>query len=582
MIKSKPMDTKLEIQKLISESLKGLEVNKKPEEIHLEHPQDETHGDWATNVAMALTKDLKKSPREIAETLVKSIGENDLVESVEIAGPGFINFKLRSSLSKDSLIKILEEKENYGHGENLKDKKIRVEFAHPNPFKAFHIGHLRNIILGESIVRLLESQSANVTRTNYQGDVGMHIAKCIWALKEVDPKDYPTTADEKVALLGKMYAKGATAFEEDENIKKEIVAINKKIYSKEDPVINKMWDLGREWSFEKFRELYKRVDTTFHREFMESETLKLSEKYIKEALEKGILKESDGAVILDGTPYGIDTRVYLNSEKLPTYEGKELGLAFLEYEELGDFDLRIHVVAVEQISFFKSTFKAKELLDPKLFKDKQYHLAYEFVGLKSGKMSSRKGQVVLGNDILNEAHKRIAEVVASREGEKISEEEIEKIAIAAIKWSFLKISPYKYLAFDMEESINFEGDSGPYMQYTYARAKNILKQGGIDENLKISSEEVENTLKEEEELTLLKELSKFPEVVAAATKDYSPHYIAGYLLDLAQKFNSFYKKHTVLKADEQNKKARLALTLATAQVIQNGLYLLGIKTVEKM
>lgn len=559
------------------------------QDIMLERPQDESHGDWSANIAMTLASQLRKSPREIADKIVSELkkSKSEKIEKVETADPGFVNFKLADNQYIQNLEQILREEEDYGNSDRLSGKRIMIEFAHPNPFKAFHIGHLRNIILGESLVRLTESQGAKVIRANYQGDVGMHIAKCLWALKDIDSKNYPDTADEKVALLGKLYAKGASAFEEDPKAKQEITAINKKIYTKEDSQINKLWTLGKKWSLEKFHEIYKRLYTTFEREYFESETLDTCKKYIEKAQEKGILKESQGAIVFDGSKYGLDTRVFLNSEGLPTYEGKELGLAYMEFTDYGNIDLCIHNVAVEQISFFKVTFKVEELLEPKLFKDRQYHNAYEFVGLKKGKMSSRKGNVILGNDILNEAHNKIAKVISDRKEITNKEETAEIIGVGAVKWSFLKISPFKYLAFDLESSLNFDGDSGPYLQYTYARSRSILREAEKSETDKKTIGNIldskESVLQSDEEKSLLRWLERFPEVVEKASIDYSPNLICSYLFDLAQRFNSFYKNNPVLKAErEEDKIARLALTKATSIVIKRGLDLLGIKTVEKM
>ncbi len=570
------------IQKSIAKILNSeFDLKFKPEDIHLERPQDESYGDWATNVAMTLAKELKKNPREIADIISAKLKAQDskLITNISVAGPGFINFKIKEDYYIENLKRILEEGENYGKSERLKGKRIMIEFAHPNPFKAFHIGHLRNIILGESLVRLLESQGAEVIRTNYQGDVGMHIAKNLWAFRKIDPKDYPETADEKVALLGKLYAQGATAFEEEEKAKEEIKEINKKIYSKEDSEINRLWKLGREWSLEKFHEIYERVYTTFEREFFESETLKYVDSALEEAKEKGILVKSEGALIFDGSKYGLDTRVFQNSQGLPTYEGKELGLAQLKTEEYGIVDLHIHNVAVEHNSFFSVTFKVKELLWPEVFKGRQYHNAYEFVGLKHGKMSSRKGNVVLGNDILNEAHERIEKVVKEKGTEENIEEIAETVGVGAVKYSFLKISPFKYLAFDLESSLNFEGDSGPYIQYTYARTRSILRE--VEEfSIKDS---LGNQLKNKEEISVLKWLERFPEVIESASKEYTPNLICSYLFELTQRYNTFYKNHSVLKAEtDEIKQARLALTQAVSIVIEKGLDLLGIKTVEKM
>ncbi|MBD3280470.1 arginine--tRNA ligase, partial [Candidatus Dojkabacteria bacterium] len=510
------MNLKTQIKTQIKQIVKEeFDYEIKPERIHLERPQNEDHGDWSCNIALQLSKELGKNPREIAEEVVEKL-DIDGIE-VSIADPGFINFKLPAENYLGNLDEILEQEEKYGNNTRLSGKRIMVEFAHPNPFKSFHIGHLRNIILGESLVRMLESQGAEVIRTNYQGDVGMHIAKNLWAFRDVDPKDYPKTADEKTKLLGELYAKGAIAFEEDEKAKEEIKEINKQIYSKENPEVNRLWDLGKEWSLEKFHEIYERVYSTFDREYFESETLDTCMKYAKEAEKKGILTKSEGAIIFDGSKYGLDTRVFVNSEGLPTYECKELGLGFMEFKDFGELDLCIHNVAVEHKSYFSVLFKVKELLAPKLFKDKQYHNAYEFVGLKKGKMSSRKGNVILGNDILDIAHEKIAEVIEDRDEIENKEEVAEIVGVGSIKWSFLKISPFKYLAFDLEESVNFEGDSGPYIQYTYARAKSILREA--ETSTDFEADDYKKDLTEGEE-KLIKCLERFPGVVESASIEY--------------------------------------------------------------
>jgi len=572
------MNIKQILQQQFAKAIKEeFNISMEPEDIHLERPQDESHGDWSSNIGFILGKQISQDPYTVAQRINHRLTHPLIYRKKTING--FANIHLQTEHYIDTLVEILKENKKYGTNSRLKDKRLMVEFAHPNPFKAFHIGHLRNIILGESLVRLLESQGAKVIRTNYQGDVGMHIAKNIWAFKKIDPKDYPETTDERVTLLGKLYAEGATAFEENDQAQSEIREINKKIYSKEDPEINKLWDLGKKWSLEKFHEIYERVYTNFDREYMETETLDTCMKHVERALKKGILEKSQGAIIFNGEPHGLDTRVFVNSEGLPTYEGKELGLAYMEFKDFGELDLLIYNVAVEHNSFYQVTFKVKELLDPKLFKGKQYHNAYEFVGLKGGKMSSRKGNVVLGDEILTQAHNRIEKIVKEKSKVENIDEISEIIGIGAVKCSFLRISPFKYLAFDLEESLNFEGDSGPYLQYTYARAKSILREVGEQKPKKIPAD----TLTSDHEIALLKWLERFPEVVEIASSEYTPNDICTYLFELAQRFNSFYKQHQVLKAErEEDKLARLALTQATSIVIEKGLDLLGIKTVEKM
>ncbi len=565
---------KKQIVKTINEALGGKLIQASD----LVYPPNPEMGDLSLP-CFDLAKKLEKNPNETVSELIRKVKPNEVISGAKVAGPYFNIILNKDSLVGDVLKQINNQKEEYGKNEKLRNKKIMVEFAHPNPFKSFHIGHLRNIILGESLVRILEFHGAKVIRTNYQGDVGMHIAKCLWAFREVNEKKYPKVADEKVALLGKCYARGAKAFEESKVDQEMIKLINKKIYARDDEEINKLWEIGKNWSLEKFHEIYERVYSHFDREYMESEMIDSCVKYINQALKKGILEVSDGAVIFNGKKYGIDTRVFLNSEGLPTYEGKELGLAYKEFTDFGKIDLCLHNVAVEQISFFKVTFKVQELLDDKMFKGKQYHNAYEFVGLKKGKMSSRKGEVVLGNDILNEANDRIKGLVKEKGVVKDIKEVSEKISIGAIKYSFLKINPFKYLAFDMDESVNFEGDSGPYIQYTYVRICSIIKK---TENINQITEAKYSDLTDEKEYKIVLILAKYSEIVKKAGDNYDPSEITKYLFELSQQFNDYYHNVPILKAEEKVRLARLSLIISVSQIIKNGLNLLGIEVVEEM
>jgi len=557
------------LKKKLAKELSTLVPAEYRDKVEITLPPNPEFGDYSTNLALKLAKSFKKSPLEVAESLKRKLEELSFLEKIEIVSPGYLNFYLKREILEDNLNLILEEKEKYGQGKSYSGKTVMVEFAHPNPFKIMHIGHLRNITLGESLVRLFEFAGAKVIRTNYQGDVGMHVAKCLWALSKVSEAEFPTGTDERVNLLGKCYAEGAKSFEENPSAKAEIERINGQIYDHSSPDITKLWKLGVEWSLDKFHELYKRVDSRFDREYLESEVLELGKTKVEEALKKGILEKSEGAVVFKGEKYGLDTRVFLNSLGYLTYEGKELGLAQMEFSDFGDLDLCVHNVAVEQISFFRVTFKVEELLDPKLYGGKQYHNAYEFVGLKSGKMSSRRGQIVTAESILYEAHERIAKIVEKYQT-GLSQEEVDTIAVGAVKYGYLKMSPFKYLAFDLDQSVNFSGDSGPYLQYTYARCQSIFKKSiGTDATDK-------NEANREEEL-ILKKLNQFEGVAMAALTNYSPHYIAVYLNELAQLFNNFYVKHQV-----KGSAFRLRLTQGVAQVLKNGLYLLGINTLERM
>jgi arginyl-tRNA synthetase len=641
--------------------------------INVEIPENSSHGDYTTNVAMLLAGRLKAPPVKIAQQIVDAIKKHQKesdsknlywLEKVELAPPGFINLWLSAEYFGKQIETVLKEKEHYGisfknhaagsdgakegakqHGvaegnkkpssahkkEGKKalneavlpsdleqnagksekksllasygnqKKRIFVEFAHPNTHKAFHIGHLRNITTGEAMVRLMQSQGHEVKRFNYQGDVGMHIAKALYALLELSPYKEDVHGVEgiksRVEFLGKAYAAGSKAFEEDEKAQGVIKDLNALIYASAQRYAKEvgrnpgttdylslvrthvhpleevyaLWKETRQWSLDYFETIYARVGSHFDRYFFESECLSGID-IAKDAVKKGILKESDGAIVFDGKPYGIDTRVYVNSLGLPTYEGKELALSRMETTEFGTPDHIIHVVGPEQASFFTSTFKAEEVLgfvNPGV----QYHLIYGWVKLKHGKMSSRSGNVILGEWLLDEAKKEIYSILEEGKSE-YSQQEKEEIAqacaVAAVKYAYLKVGTKQEIAFDLKESVSFEGDSGPYLQYTYARCMSVLKKAGEFASVSLSSFN-------EEERILVRRISQYALVIEDAANRFTPNSVCTYLFQLAQEFNTLYAKHPILKEP-----ARLMLTQATAQVIKNGLTLLGIPVIERM
>ena len=304
-----------ELKKAIKEAISvlGFEI----EDIHLEHPADLSYGDYSTNVAMVLGKVNSRNPKELAQEIADKISENKSIEKVEVAGAGFINFYLSQEFFTESIKEILKEKDKWGSNGSLKKQKIIVEYTDPNPFKEFHIGHLMSNAIGESISRLVEFSGVETKRANYQGDVGLHVAKAIWGLQ------HGGSTSVQPELLGKAYAEGAKAYEEDEKAKEEIKEINKKVYDKSDKSINEIYDDGRKVSLEHFEEIYKKLGTKFDEYFFESETSPIGKKLVEENVGK-VFEESDGAVIFKGEDFGLHTRVFINSEGLPTYEAKDL------------------------------------------------------------------------------------------------------------------------------------------------------------------------------------------------------------------------------------------------------------------
>ncbi len=543
------------------EIIKAIEKASGIKNPNLEFPDNQAFGDYSSNVCLK-NKDL--NPQEI----VDKINSQNLPFTATVAGR-FINFNLKTDVLVDNLIQIDEEKEKYGRSDIFKNQKIVFEFAHPNTHKAFHIGHLRNITTGETLSRLYEFVGAKVTRANYQGDVGLHIAKAIYGIRKLgfnDPKDTKLRAE----YLGKAYAAGATAYEEQEEAKGEIHIINGKIYDKSDQEINKLYKETRQWSLDYFDQIYKRVYTHFDRLYFESETAESGKEIALSALKKGILKESEGAIIFPGSEYGLHDRVFISGKGVPTYEAKDLGLAKLQFSEYNP-DKLIHTVGPEQISYFQVIFKALEFILPET-KGRELHIPYGWVRLKEGKMSSRTGNVILGEAILDEAKENILK------NYKTTEEIAEQIAVGAVKYSFLKSGLNQDIAFDLKESISLEGNSGPYLQYTIARCNSVIQKAST-----LQGENLQGNNLNGEELSVLRTLNQFAETVENAAKSYSPNLLCNYLYDLASKYNTFYARHSILtNSDEQVTNFRLSLTSATGQVLKNGLKLLGIQSPERM
>lgn len=532
-------------------------------------PKNPKFGDLAINMRQLQLTD--------SASLINSL-KSPFFEKVEEKA-GFINFFISKKFLLSELEKIVQEKENYGKNHFLKNQKIMIEFAHPNTHKLFHIGHVRNIILGDTLSRILQHSGSEIIRANYQGDVGLHIAKCLWHIKneKFKMKNYSgKTIKEKVQLLGTAYTEGNKAYESDERAKKKIHEINQQIFEK-NPQIMALWDETRTWSLEYFNTIYERLNVRFDRLYFESQVAEMGKTIALQAVKKGILTKSEGAIIFEGEKYDVDTRVFINSLGIPTYEGKELGLAQLEFTEFGALNRCIHVVATEQTSFFKTVFKVEELLDEPLYQNKQRHLVYGMVRLKAGKMSSREGTVIEGMTLFDEVKNKLRATFS------YDEKTAELVAIGAVKYAFLKTDAQKDIIFDIDQSISLHGNSGPFILYAYARAQSVLKKNKSEDiQLRALTQKIEAISLQEEENNLLRLLVRFPEVLESATIHYSPHLICTYLYDVAHIFNLFYEKRPILTAEGDKRIFRLNLTHATSIILSNALFLLGMQTVEKL
>jgi arginyl-tRNA synthetase len=409
------------------------------------------------------------------------------------------------------------------------------------------------------------------------------VAKAIWAIlksKEYLGSNLPKEVSRAATWIGECYSFGAEKYENDENAKREIDVINKKIYDRNDEKINKIYDWGRKITLEAFEEIYKTLGTKFDRYYFESQVASIGEKIVRENIGK-FFEESDGAVVFHGEKYDpkLHTRVFINSQGLPTYETKELGLTLTKFKR-GLFekklDFSVVTTAVEQAEYMKVAQKAISLIRPKLT-DKIKHITHGMMRLASGKMSSRKGNIVTGESLLRDSMEVVLQKIKDREFTDAEKKKISEIVgVSALKYSILKSSIGSDIIYDFEKSISFEGDSGPYLQYTAVRANSVLNKA---KNFAFSKSDL---LIPTETTNLEKLLYQFPEIVERSYEEFAPHYIATYLTKLASAFNSFYGNTKILDKENKNIEYQLNLVKAFSQTMQNGLYLLGIQIPEKM
>lgn len=536
----------------------------------LEIPPNQDLGDYAFP-CFTLAKEQKKAPNIIAQELAKKLKTNKYIQEIKAIGP-YVNFFVNKDiLSTEILTEILTEKDNYGKSNIGKNKKYMVEFFQGNTHKAVHIGHVRNICIGSSLSKILEFVGYNVIRVNYQGDIGPHVATALWGMKHFNEQP----GENKAIFLGDMYAKANQMAKDDIEIIKEIQSINKKIYEK-DPELTKLWKETRQWCLDYFNGIYKDFGFKFDKFYFESQVEEDAVKLSKSLVKKGIAEVSDGAIIVNLKDSNLGVAVLLTGFGTPLYHAKDLALAKLKAKEY-KLDKSIHVVGKEQEFYFSQLFKIFELINSPL-KNKSYHLGYGLIMLPEGKMSSREGNVIIYDDLINKLREECYEETKKRHDwdDKKLRETSEKIAFSALKYTMLNKENNRTIVFDIKNSINFEGDTGPYIQYSYARANSILKKS--DSKIKPNY----LLLKEKHEISLITKLASFSSVVKDSALAYRPDIIANYAYDLAQNFSDFYHNCHCISDNKELEAARLALVKATKQVIKNSLNLLGIDVLEEM
>jgi len=538
------------------EIAKALDVN--IEEIE----EPEKYGDFAY-ACFSLAKKLKKDPKEIAEGLAKKLKIKNIkkIEAID----SYVNFYVDWKSFSQLLLETIDDK----YASWNEKETIIMDVFQPNPFKPFHIGHIRNAALGESIRRILEFCGKKTIAVSYMGDVGTHVAKWLWYFNKFYKEEIPKENVSKWA--GEVYAEATRKVNEKKEYEEEVKELNKKLDDR-DPEIMKTWKKIRELCLEDFWKIKKELDVHLDDSFYESEVEELGRKIVQELVKEGKAKISEGAPVADLEKHGLGTFLLLKSDGTTLYSTKDFGLAELKRKK-HKFDKSVFIVAAEQDLYFKQLFKTMELFKIPGW-DKSVHISYGLVVLKKGKMSSRYGTVILYEDLRNEMIKRVSEILKDSDIEN-KEEVIKKVAFSAIKFPMLNIDNKKTIKFDWEQALDFEGKSGPYLQYSYVRAVNILKKAELkkyDASL----------LKEDIEIELIKKIAKFPNIIKQSADQYSPNILTNYLFELSQDFNTFYQSLPVLKSKEDLKNARLKLVQSVKIVLGTGLKLLGIAILEKM
>ncbi len=535
----------------------------------VEHPADLSHGDYACNVAMILGKQVNKDPRVVADELITVLTDQiEYVESITIAGPGFINFHLSRDFFAAEVARINAAPEVWGRNESLCGEEIIFEYTSPNLFKPLHIGNLVGNIIGEAMTRLFENAGAVVHRVNYPSDIGLTVAKGVWGLQQTggDPED--------ISKLGEAYRIGNDAYEQDPEAKLAIESVNRALYAGEDAALLALRERGLATSKKRLAELCVVLGTKFDTEIYESDVSELG-KQIALANTGTVFTESAGAVVFHGEEYGLHTRVFINSQGLPTYEAKDLGNFSKKRDTYPHWTQSFVVTGNEQSEYFKVIIAAIKEVFPEA-KDKLVeHIATGFLTLTTGKMSSRKGNVLTGESLLAEMEEEARKKAEASRCENVAEL-TKMVAVAALKYQILRQAPGTNITFNKEQALSFEGDSGPYLQYTNARITSVLEKAKVAGVIPSTALQPENTY------LLEKILYQFEEVLLEAQSDRAPQKLAVFLTELAAAFNSFYAAEKIADAHDQYAPYKVALSLAVKTTLQNGLWLLAIKAPDKM
>lgn len=544
---SKSMDFKQELQLLLEKHIK--------QPINLEAPPSPEMGDFALH-----TYKLKIAPNKLQQEF-KIPG---FIEKTEIKGP-YLNFFLKKSTQAETILKEILK--------NIKFKptntKYIVEFSQPNTHKAFHVGHIRGTSIGESTARILDFTGNKVIRANYMGDTGAHVAKWLWCYQKFH-KNEKLPKYEPERWIADIYVESGKKIESNPEFQEEVDRVYSDLENKKSKYLQELWKKSRQWSLKEFEKIYKDLNTHFDVYYFEGQVEEEGQKIAMKMQKDGLAHIDDEALVIDLKEYNLGIFLLLRKNGTCLYSIKDIALAYKKLEDY-KFDKSLYIIGAAQSLYVQQVFKTLEILN---YPKDVYHIAFSEVRLPEGKMSSRTGQNILYLDMKKQLFDAAREEVIKRHKDwttKKIELITKQIAIAAIKFSMLSQDSNKVIVFDSQKALEFEGETGPYIQYTHARACSILKKAKLP--TKINYQE----FTEPQELALINHLSTFKHAVEQASEQYKPSLVAHYAIELCQKFNEFYHSCPVLTADSKEKqKARLILVKSTQLIVNRSLNLLGI------
>lgn len=532
-----------------------------------------------------LAKILRGNPAKMSGEIAQLLNQKNHpeFEKFEAKGPYLNTFFSKSFLAKSILDSVKEGQATSGPLFNQTPKSM-IEYSQPNTHKILHVGHMRNLCMGNSLIRILRFSGYDVVASTYPGDVGTHVAKCLWYLKNIETSEAPQV--NKGAWLGEIYPKANNLLEEQRGTEQEeanrvaLTNILKELHAGEGEYYE-LWKETRQWSLELMQEAYDWADVKFDRWFFESEVDAPSMKLAHELQQKGLLIEDDGAVGMNLEEDKLGFCLMIKSDGTGLYATKDVELARRKFEEFG-IEKNIYIVDNRQSFHFKQVFKVLEKIGFEQAKD-CFHLAYEMVELKDGAMASRKGNIVALMDLIENMQATITSQYLEKYRGEWSDQEIQStakmVANGAIKYGMLRVDNNRKIVFDMEEWLKLDGETGPYLQYVHARINSLLEKAGTIKWTELKYELLEHPL----EVALLLKCNQFGDTVAKSAESLKTLNLCAYLYELGKQFNSFYAECSVMNApNEESKQSRMALCFAVKEIMAEGLNLLGIQAPEKM